>query len=724
MIALAKMEEVRVCMDVARASLEKLVKNGEADTAVALARSIAISEAEPAFFTRTFYSLFWGISENDVGIILERINFLAQQYTKGNYDLVNETCIDILQKNTKVDQARLYLALSRDKANNLTSSVTEAAKINVNCFLDGRMLVALGELLFRGGQIDKARLAFKKAVQNETTSLTLANWAAMLLVEGAKQEAFQTLQLAMSLDSKNELTLANMSAACFDLGRLDEAEEYARELLTLNPDNRSAAINLANTLLARKKWPEASKLYSARLTLVPNCADTHTKLIYCLAQMADWTELDRQVSKLCSDREMIDRATSAPNPWVLLGVVDDPELHQTAAKRYAAKFNLIAPIPLHHRSSEPDKLNIGFFSADFYNHPTTQLILGLLGHLNRKKFSVHVFSFAPKTNDGYQERVSEAVDTFLDVSNLSVKKTAELSRERGIDIAIDLNGITKNHRLGIFSYRAAPLQLQYLGYPGTTLCSQMDGLIADDIVVPKTSERYFSERIFRLPGSYQVNDRLFDVPVKPVSREEAGLPAEGLILACFNSVHKINSTVFDIWASIMLQVPETFLWLFSDDSIAKANISERANERGLHLDRILWAGRLPRAQHLARHAHVSLCLDTSPYNAHTTASDALRMGIPIITCPGRSFASRVCASLLSELDMKELIAATPDEYMHKAVDLLRHPQKLKSLRSRLTARIIETTLFDPEAFAKGFEETLLQAWDVHRKGYLKGTKHD
>ncbi|RUS65194.1 hypothetical protein EGN72_01025 [Pseudorhodobacter sp. E13] len=724
MIASTKIEAVQVSVDVARTCLEKLVKNGEADTALALARSLAISEAEPGFFSRTFYSLCWGISGGDVEIVLERLNPLARAYTTGNYELVNETCIAILRENTKVDQARLYLALSREKAGGLALAVTEAAKIDVNRLLSGRMLVALGELLFRGGEVDKARIAFRTAVRNETTSLTLANWAAMLLADGAKQQAYKTLQSAIHLDPKNELTLGNMSAACFDLGRLDEAEKYARELLTINPNNRSALINLANTLLARKKWSDAADLYSARLTLVPNCADTRTKLVYCLAQMADWTALGHQISYLCSHREQLEQAASAPNPWVLLSVVDDPELHQIAARRYAAKFNSIAPIPLHDRVPKSDKLNVGFFSADFYNHPTTQLILGLLKCLSREKFAVHAFSFSPKTSDGYMEKVSAAVDVFHEVSNLSVKDISELSRQNRIDVAIDLNGVTKNHRLGIFAYRAAPLQLQYLGYPGTTMCSQMDGLIADDIVIPKTSERHFSEKIFRLPGSYQINDRLFDAPVESVTRQEVGLPSEGQILACFNSVHKINSQTFDLWVSIMLQVPEAFLWLFSDEPIAKSNISERAKERGLDPDRILWANRVPRAQHLARHAHVSLCLDTFPYNAHTTASDALRMGVPIITYPGLSFASRVCASLLTELDMKELIAETTGDYVDKAVKLLLSPPKLKSLRKKLRERVDGATLFNPEAFAEGFQETLLHSWNLHLDKNSRNEKND
>lgn len=714
MNAAAKIEEVRVCIDVARTSLETLVKNGEAETAMSLSRSIAIGAGAPKFFITTFYTLYWKISAGDVKNVLEKLDYVANEYKKGNFNLVKSICKDILQQNTKVHQARLYLALSFKNTGYLDLAVIEATRIDVNGLLSSRMLVALGELLFRGGQVDKARLAFRNAVRTETTSLTLTNWAAMLLADGAKQEAYKTLQSAINLDAKNELTLGNMSAACFELGRLDEAEKYARELLTINPNNRSAVINLANTLLIRKKWLEAAKLYSSRLAIVPSCADTRTKLIYCLAQMADWNALDHQVSKLCSHLEQLDQAVGAPNPWVLLSVIDDPELHQIAAGRYVAKFNSIIPIPLNESLAKSGKLNVGFFSADFYNHPTTQLILGLLRCLRRDKFVVHAFSFGPKTSDGYKEKISAVVDIFHEVSNLSVREIAELSRQNGIDIAIDLNGITKNHRLGIFAYRAAPLQLQYLGYPGTTMCFQMDGLIADDIVIPKTAEHNFSEKIFRLPGAYQVNDRLFDAPIEPVTRQEVGLPSEGLILACFNSVYKINAQTFDLWVSIMLQVPEAFLWLFSDEQIAKSNISERAKERGLDPDRILWADRVSRTKHLARHAHVSLFLDTSPYNAHTTASDALRMGVPIITCPGQSFASRVCASLLNELDMRELIAATPNEYVLKAVDLLRHPRKLRSLRARLNMRVADARLFDPEALARGFEDTLDHAWDAHR----------
>lgn len=709
----ARSGDVRVKADVARASVAKLVEIGETNTALSLTRSIAISESEEGFFTKHFYSLCWGVPVIDVTEILATLNVVALDFANGNYSNVRSNCDAILRQNSKVEQARLYLALERAKCGNIVLAASEAAKIDVSRLLNGRLLVALGELLFKGGQVDKARNAFQNAVKIEATSLTLANWAAMLLADGAKQEAYQALQSAILLDPESELVLGNLSAACFDLGRLDEAEQHARDLLRINPNNTSAAINLANTLLSRRKWKDAAELYTARLTLAPNCADTRTKLIYCLAQMADWSELDNQVSILCSNREALEQTQTAPNPWVLLNVIDDPELHQIAARKYSEKLNLIDTLPLPKNLTKSETLKIGFFSADFYNHPTTQLILGLLQCLDRERFTVHVFSFGPKIEDGYRKRVSDVSDFFNDVSNLSSKEIAELSRLHEIDIAIDLNGITKNHRLEIFSYRAAPLQIQYLGYPGTTMCSQMDGLIADKVVVPIASEAYFSERIFHLPGSYQINDRLFDAPVESVTREKLGLPPEGLILACFNSIHKINAQVFDLWISVMQKVPETFLWLYSEEPIAKSNICDRARQRGVSSDRILWAERVPRSEHFARHSHVAICLDTFPYNAHTTASDALRMGVPIITRPGKSFASRVCSSFLTALDMKELIAETPVDYVDKIVDLLQDSQKLKSLRTLLSARVEECRLFDQVAFTKGFEETLLLAWNVH-----------
>jgi len=302
------------------------------------------------------------------------------------------------------------------------------------------------------------------------------------------------------------------------------------------------------------------------------------------------------------------------------------------------------------------------------------------------------------------------------VRDSSDRAVAELARRLDIDVAIDLMGFTNHCRPGIFALRAAPVQVSYLGYPGTMGVSYMDYLIADRTVIPEGREADYDEKIIRLPDCYQVNDRQRCIADPIFTREELGLPQEGFVFCCFNNSCKITPAIFDVWMRILRRVPGSVLWLLEDNAAAVSNLRQEAERRQVPADRLVFAQRMPAPLHLARHRAADLFLDTLPYNAHTTASDALWAGLPLLTCPGTTFAGRVAASLLTAVDLPELIAATPAEYEERAIQLAADPRRLHEFKSRLVGRRLSAALFDSPRFARHLEAALRVTHERHVAG--------
>jgi predicted O-linked N-acetylglucosamine transferase (SPINDLY family) len=302
-----------------------------------------------------------------------------------------------------------------------------------------------------------------------------------------------------------------------------------------------------------------------------------------------------------------------------------------------------------------------------------------------------------------QQRLKAGADRFVDVRNKTDREIAALAREMEIDIAVDLKGITVGHRIGIFAHRAAPIQVNYLGYPGTIGAPYMDYIVADRVIVPEESEKHYSEELVIMPGSYQVNDRKRKVSDRKFTRAELGLPEDAIVFCCFNNNFKIMPYIFDVWMNIMHSVPNSVLWLIADNPTAAENLQWEAERRGIEKKRLVFAERIAPEEHLARHTHADLFLDTYPYNAHTTASDALWVGLPVITCPGETFASRVAASLLTAMDLKELIFENLYEVEQTAIALAKDPARLAALKEKVLKNRAKSSLFDTDAFARNIE---------------------
>jgi predicted O-linked N-acetylglucosamine transferase (SPINDLY family) len=391
-------------------------------------------------------------------------------------------------------------------------------------------------------------------------------------------------------------------------------------------------------------------------------------------------------------------------PFPLLALIDDPKLQKKASEIYANdKFPENHSLPKLERYPKHSKIRIGYFSADFKMHPVATLTAELYETHDRSQFEIHAFSFGPDNNDEMNLRIKAGVDHFHEVSSKSDKDIALLARSLEIDIAVDLGGYTADSRTGIFAMRAAPIQVNYLGYPGTMGAKYMDYIIADRTVIPKEHQKHYTEKVVYLPDSYQSNMSMLKISNENFSRNDFGLPENGFVFCCFNNDFKITPTIFQSWMRILSATEDSVLWLFEKNKVTSKNLKQKAVDYGVSKNRIFFSNNLPIEKHLKRIQIADLFLDTSPYNAHTTSSDALRVGLPVITCLGKSFASRVAASLLNSVNLSELITSNRDEYESLAIELATDKNKYHEITQKLAKNISHTPLFNSLLFTKNIE---------------------
>ena len=484
--------------------------------------------------------------------------------------------------------------------------------------------------------------------------------------------------------------------------------------ILLKPDYVDARCNRGNALMALKQYRAALESYDKAILLKPDQDYLRGMRLYMKRLLCDWEDIESGCKQL---EALIGRGLKAAHPFAMLAISGSPAVQRQAAEiltrdKYPARSSAAA-IP---RRPRRDRIRIGYFSADFHNHATSYLIAELFERHDRSRFEILGFSFGPLKLDEMNQRVSAAMDRFVDVRSMPDREVAELSRKLEVDIAVDLKGFTQDNRAGIFAERAAPIQVSYLGYPGTMGADYMDYLIADPTLIPDADRRYYSEKILYLPDSYQVNDSRRAISAKPCSRAGERLPESAFVFCCFNKAYKISPAVFDSWMRILGRVEGSVLWLLEENPWAVENLRAEAARRGIAPQRLVFAKSLPVDEHLARHRLADLFLDTLPYNAHTTASDALWAGLPVLTRTGETFASRVAASLLRATGLPELITATESEYEELAVVLAHHPERLQALRQRLQQNHPTAPLFDCQSFTRHLEAAYTAIVDRYHAG--------
>ena len=487
----------------------------------------------------------------------------------------------------------------------------------------------------------------------------------------------------------------------------EQAIDSFNKAIAIKPDCAEAYANLGLTLCKLKRYQAALTNFDKAISINPDSEFLHGARLHMMQEICDWRAMQDQVAELI---QKIQRNEKASQPFTVLALTSSLPVQRRAAEigvnETCPGSSELGGIPKRPRNS---KIRLGYFSMDFRNHPVSFLTAELFELHDRDRFEVYAFSFGPDTKDEMRQRLEIAFDMFIDVQSKSDKEVAELSRRMGIDIAIDLAGFTGDSRTGIFALRAAPIQVNYLGYPGTMGADYMDYLIADRQLIPEAARAHYAEKIAYLPDTYMANDSRRSISETSFSREALGLPQTGFVYCCFNNSYKITPNTFDGWMRILKRVDGSVLWLSESNAAASDNLRKEAARRGVEPQRLVFAPKLPLlADHLARHRAADLFIDTFPYNAHTTASDALWAGLPVLTCAGEAFASRVAASLLTAIDLPELITSTQEEYEALAIELAMNPQQLNTIRQELERNRLTSPLFDTVTFTRNIEVAYAQ----------------
>jgi protein O-GlcNAc transferase len=535
-----------------------------------------------------------------------------------------------------------------------------------------------------------------------------------LLASGRHTEAVASYDRALALKPDYADAWGNRGNALVDAGRHQEALAGYDNALRLQPGNARFWDSRGNILVSLNRHEEAAKSFAQLLRIAPDFEYAIGRLFHSQMHCSDWSGFAANTAKLVNAVGSGERADA---PFSFLAVSQSEPLQLQCARIFVDdKFSPSASPLWTGRRYRHDKIRIAYLSADFHNHATAYLMAGLFESHSKARFETTAISFGPDADDDMRKRLQSAFDHFIDVRKHSDREVALLLQEREIDIAVDLKGYTAHGRTGILAHRPAPVQVNYLGYPGTLAADYIDYIIADRHVIPSADHAHYTEKVVVLPDSYQVNDAGRRIADRIPSRAEAGLPEQGFVFCCFNNSFKITPELFDIWMRLLHAVSGSVLWLLEANPAASDNLRREAVRRGIPAERLVFASRMKLDEHLARHALADLFLDTLPYNAHTTASDALWAGLPVLTCAGDAFAGRVAASLLHAVGMAELITDNLVEYEAMALRLATTPALLAEVRGKLSRNRGSYPLFDTGRFCRHIEAAYIAMWERHQRG--------
>jgi protein O-GlcNAc transferase len=564
----------------------------------------------------------------------------------------------------------------------------------------------LGSSYLALGKYPESLVALKKALALDPHSFeVLHDMGATYALMGQKIEAQEYFLKAASINDQSADLLYNIGRLYDDQYEFDKAIHFYQKAVSADPLHSEAWVNLGIDLSAFKKYPEALVCFEKAYAINPKIEFLYGDCIYTRMRMCMWEGIQEIERRLING---IDRDEKIISPLPISALIDSPALSQKAATLFA-KSNFpsnprLGPIPKHTNQ----KIRIAYFSPDFHEHPVSYLMAEVFELHDRSQFEVYAFSFGKETCDLMRQRLCASFDQFIDVANKTPEEIVILSRGMEIDIAIDLCGYTENARSEIFALRAAPVQMSYIGFLGTMGAEYMDYLIADEIIIPSKLKNFYTEKIIYLP-SYQANDSKRAPGTKIFTKEEFGIAADQFVYCNLNNVFKITEPIFDSWLRILKSTDNTVLLLFAENSQAVANLKAHAISKGLDTKRLIFMERQPRADYLACYGIVDLFLDTYPYNAGTTASDALWMDVPVLTLQGSSFPSRVASSLLTSLNLPELIHQSIASYEVQAIELGSQTSKLDEIKKKLIANKKTSPLFNSKLFVQNLEQALIQA---------------
>ena len=603
--------------------------------------------------------------------------------------------------------------LQLDRPSEALESIDRALKSQPGL---GEAWLARGNALMALKRHADALESYDKALSlGGLTATTWSNRGHALLSLKRYPEALVSLDRALQLQPDLIGALNNRGNVWLETQHPDRALKEFERVIQLEPDDPEAWWNHGNALMLLGRMEEALASHSRTLALDPSLAQTTRPIMHSLQHLVLWPRLGTVwPAELEHTRSGV--SDSAPFPMLAHPLAAAVDLRTAGNVFYSKRLAIETMVPLPARSTHRPKVRVAYVSGDFRDHALARLTAGMYGAHDRDRFEIFGISYSPPCTSSVRQRIEASFDHFIDITKLSDAQASARLRELEIDIAVDLTGYTQSHRFGIFAHRSAPIQVNYLGYPGTSGAPVIDYIIGDRWVTPLDQAEAFSEQLVLMPDSFQANDDLRSIAADTPSRAALGLPENAFVFCCFNNTYKITPQMYDIWMRLLSHVPGSVLWLLGDSETARRNLRLEAQARGVDPERIVFAQRRPYEEYLAQYRQADLFLDTLPFNAGTTASDALWAGLPVLTQLGHTFAGRMAASLLDNVGLPELIARSAEDYEALALKLASEPALLKTYRDRLAASIATAPLFNTARFTRHLERAFLHMIERQRLG--------
>ncbi len=678
-------------------AIDELSPSELLDKANILLSSNQLEHANKIYKKLLSLNKYQSISYTKLGLIC----FLQKAYSDSKCYL--EKALEITPNST---EAQFYLANLYDSLRDYHSSIKHLKRLISTSSNIPEAYFNLANALKNTSQFNEALKYYLAALQLRPNYFKATlNLALCYQSVGDHKLSLKYYNLALDISPESKLVLNNMGTLYKSKGSLEQAEHYLRKALSIDPTYVDAIFNLANLLENQGKIPAAIAYYKKALGYKHNSSVIKASLLILYRRICVWNSLDaEEISSLGIRGDSVD-----PFPFFLLE--DNPDNHLERARRFSEIHYPPKRLRFKNIYSNP-RIRVGYFSSDFFNHATMHLMRRFFQLHSKSNFDIYIYSFNNNPDDNYTMELRSLPLLFQDISQLTDQEAVDLVLKDQIDIAVDLKGFTQGNRFSLFTYRLAPIQLSFLGFPGTTGSDCIDYLLADDTLIPPEYMHLYTEKVVHIPGSYQCNDDSRALEDVNLSREILGLPKDSFVFTCFNATQKISSEEFRIWMSLLRSVEGSVLWLLESNNLAESNLRSYAINHKVDPSRIIFANKTSLGAHLARHRFGDLFLDTFNYNAHTTASDALWAGMPLLTLKGKSFASRVSASLLTSLGLTDLITENHIEYYNKALMLATDHSYMDSIRSSLNTAIKSSSLFNTKLFTEKLEIIYTQLYKM------------
>lgn len=628
-----------------------------------------------------------------------------------------------LQKKSEFKKAlKIYFSLFKKIKNNpelifLIGTANIQAENNnegikfLKIFLDLRpdhpsALMNIGNALKNLNRFDEAISYYDLAINYDPSFADAYNNRGIALSNLKRyKDAILSYNKAINIKNNHFFAYNNLGIALKKINCLKEAILNFSEAIRINPNFVDPYNNRGNAYKNLKLYDKALLDYESVLKLKPTYNYILGKILQCKMFLSDWQNFEYIKKKINYD---LTKELKVIEPFTYLALEDNLLNAKICTKIFINdKFSIFKEIKLPKFKNKKPK--IGYFSSDFHNHPVLHLMLDIFKNHNKSKFDIFGFSMGGEKHDKWRNEVKNYFYNFFEINNFPDDKVIGLAKDLKLDIAIDLNGLTKNNRCNLFLKRLAPIQINFLGYPGSTGLKNLDYIIGDELVIPNENFEFYSEKVLHLPGCFQPNRDLTKVPVNEYERSELKIPQDSFVYCCFNNAYKITPYIFDSWMKILKKVKNSVLWISNSNEISMQNLKNELKKNDIDTKRLIFAHHIPSyEEHLKRISLADLFLDTFPYNAHTTASDAIRMGVPVLTLTGKSFASRVAMTLLKNLNLPELITYNIHDYIDLAIEIGLNNDKFKTIKNKLEKSKANSNIFNSLRYTQNLENLYLE----------------